>query len=74
MAERPDLMPLVDLCLRRIRAGEILDACLADYPAEAAELRPLLQTALLLRAGSGRAAPPAADCPPPARSLAAPRS
>ncbi|MFN8484772.1 MAG: DUF5667 domain-containing protein [Anaerolineae bacterium] len=64
MAERPDLMPLVDLCLRRIRAGESLDACLADYPAEAAELRPLLQTALLLRAVS----PP--PVPDPARRAA----
>ncbi len=57
MADRPDLMPLVDICLRRIRAGESVDACLADYPAEAAELRPLLEVALLLRP----APPPAPD-------------
>ncbi|MFN8474620.1 MAG: hypothetical protein U0822_20690 [Anaerolineae bacterium] len=60
MAERPDLMPLVDMCLRRIRAGESVDACLADYPAEAAELRPLLETAVLLGAVSTPPAPDAA--------------
>ncbi|MFN8499853.1 MAG: DUF5667 domain-containing protein [Anaerolineae bacterium] len=64
MADQPDLMPLVDLCLRRLRAGESLDACLADYPAEAAALRPLLETALILRAVS---TPPVPD---PARRAA----
>ncbi|MCW5850230.1 MAG: hypothetical protein KIT87_09115 [Anaerolineae bacterium] len=40
------LMGLVDAVIARVRAGESLDKCLADYPAEARELRPLLQTAL----------------------------
>ena len=40
------LMGLVDAVMARVRAGASLDACLADYPAEAAQLRPLVQTAL----------------------------
>lgn len=46
MASRPELMLLVDECVRRLKAGESLEACLADYPAEADELRPLVEAAM----------------------------
>ena len=46
MASRPELMLLVDECVRRLKAGESLEACLADYPAEADALRPLVEVAL----------------------------
>ncbi len=51
------LMGLVDAVINRVRAGESLDTCLADYPAQAAELRPLVQTALGMAASFD--APPA---------------
>ena len=37
---------LFDEALERLRRGESLDACLARYPEDAQELRPLLETAL----------------------------
>ena len=64
MAARAELMLLVDEALRRLRAGESLETCLADYPAEAAELRPLIEAALLVRAL------PAAPPPNPAKKAA----
>ena len=33
-------------CLERILQGESLESCLASYPKEAAQLEPLLRTAL----------------------------
>lgn len=59
------LMGVVDQVVARVRAGESLDACLAEYPAEAAELRPLVETALSLRQT------PPAPAPDPSKSAAA---
>ena len=56
-AREGQLMGLVDKVIARVRAGESLEACLADYPAEAGELRPLVQTALGM--ASSFEAPPA---------------
>lgn len=49
------LSEALDQCLSRLRAGDTVEACLADYPELAAALRPLLaQSAVLL---DQRAAP-----------------
>jgi hypothetical protein len=37
---------LLDICLDRLNAGEDIEHILADYPDDAAKLRPLLQTAV----------------------------
>lgn len=47
MEER--LVSLLEDCLADLEAGKTLDECLKRYPAEAEELRPLLQTAMALR-------------------------
>ncbi|MBI4328400.1 MAG: hypothetical protein HY685_00875 [Chloroflexi bacterium] len=47
MARRP-IEDILDECLDRLQAGESVEACLARYPAEAAELEPLLRTASTL--------------------------
>jgi hypothetical protein len=47
MEER--LVALLEDCLVDLEAGTTLDECLKRHPAEAEELRPLLQTALALR-------------------------
>ncbi len=58
MTSHVDLMLLVDDCLRRMRAGAALDACLADYPAQAEELRPLVEMALLVKQAMPAPPPP----------------
>ncbi|MCS7040230.1 MAG: hypothetical protein NZP34_11550, partial [Caldilineales bacterium] len=44
-----DFVTILDDCLQRMAAGESLEACLERYPQHAAELRPLLETAILIR-------------------------
>lgn len=44
------LADIVTTCLQRIEAGSTLDACLAAYPAERAQLEPMLRVATRLRA------------------------
>ncbi len=39
---QPDFYAILDGCLERVRRGDSVDACLADFPAEAAELAPAL--------------------------------
>ncbi|MDP2951690.1 MAG: DUF5667 domain-containing protein [Chloroflexota bacterium] len=41
-----DLETQLDECLGRVLSGESLEQCLARYPQEAAQLKPLLETAL----------------------------
>lgn len=41
-----DFETLLDECLGRVLSGESLEQCLARYPQEAAQLKPLLETAL----------------------------
>jgi len=41
----PDFDTILDDCLRRMRSGETLEACLRRYPAQAEALRPLLEAA-----------------------------
>jgi hypothetical protein len=53
----------LDLCLLRIAEGEAPDRCLADFPELAAELRPLLDAAVVIQQDLG------APAPPPAGSL-----
>ncbi len=49
-----DFGAILDQCIARIRAGEELEDCLADYPQQAEALRPLLVLSLEIR-----------DLPPP---------
>jgi hypothetical protein len=44
MDNRKDFDTILDECLDRVFRGENLEACLADYPDHAADLRPLLET------------------------------
>lgn len=44
-AKQRDFDTILDDCLARVRAGESLETCLADYPDLASQLRPLLVTA-----------------------------
>jgi len=60
MAAQNKLEEILDLCLARLKAGENLESCLADYPAYAEELRPLLMTATDIRALPQPQARPAA--------------
>ncbi len=46
---RRRLRAALDDCLRSLERGESLESCLARYPDLAAELRPLLRTAIVLR-------------------------
>lgn len=46
-----DLDSLLQQSLKDLEEGKVLEAVLADLPAEAAELRPLIETAARLRAG-----------------------
>ncbi len=46
---KKDFESILDECLARIRAGEAdIESCLSKYPDQANQLRPLLETALLL--------------------------
>lgn len=45
-----ELLEALEICLRRQERGESLDSLLASYPAFAAQLRPLLETAACARA------------------------
>lgn len=50
MTERRAFADILDECLERVlRRGETADACVADYPEHAAELRELLATALAVQ-------------------------
>jgi hypothetical protein len=50
MAKNKELDNTLNECLERLlTGGETVDQCLADYPEKAAELRPLLETALAAR-------------------------
>ncbi|MDJ0757014.1 MAG: DUF5667 domain-containing protein [Ardenticatenaceae bacterium] len=40
---QPDITLILDMCIERIRGGDTVENCLSAYPAEAAELRPILQ-------------------------------
>jgi hypothetical protein len=44
-----DFESLLDECLNRIKSGADIEACLADYPDAADELRPLLRLAIKVR-------------------------
>ncbi|MFQ6057388.1 MAG: DUF5666 domain-containing protein [Anaerolineae bacterium] len=46
---RRDVASILDECLSRLSRGESLESCLARYPQEAAEVAPLLHTALAVR-------------------------
>jgi hypothetical protein len=39
---QPDFYAILDECVTRLGQGELLEACLADYPEQAAELNPAL--------------------------------
>lgn len=43
-----DLASVFEICVQRLSNGEPLDAILKDYPSEAARIRPLLETTLVL--------------------------
>jgi hypothetical protein len=43
---------ILNLCLDRVLAGETVEQCLRDYPEQAKELEPLLQTALAAKMAS----------------------
>jgi hypothetical protein len=45
-----DFATILDDCLERIATGESLQSCLERYPGYAAELQPLLEVAILMRA------------------------
>jgi len=63
---------LLDQCLARIERGEAtLESCLAEYPEQAAELRPLLLTALATRSVATQGPTGAAYARMRARVLAA---
>ncbi|MBN1189910.1 MAG: FecR domain-containing protein, partial [Dehalococcoidales bacterium] len=40
-----DVNKVLDICLNRMKRGETIEGCLADYPQHAEELRPLLEAA-----------------------------
>jgi hypothetical protein len=52
MTKEQDLTNVFNKCLAQLQAGMSPDQILAQYPAEAAELRPLLETARLARSVS----------------------
>jgi hypothetical protein len=52
------LSEILDTALARVRAGESVDACLADHPEQAAALAPLLRTSALLQAHAATPPPP----------------
>ena len=43
---------ILDECLERLLSGETIEQCLQSYPEQAAELKPLLQTALAVKKAS----------------------
>jgi hypothetical protein len=49
MKQSHDFDTILDECLERVFSGESVDTCLAAYPDEADELRPLLETVLEAR-------------------------
>lgn len=50
MKQDEEFNNILDQCLERIlNKGETVEQCLADYPEQAAELEPLLQTALMMK-------------------------
>jgi hypothetical protein len=49
-SQSKSLSDLLDQALARLRAGESVEVCLADYPEHASALEPLLRTGDLLRA------------------------
>ena len=52
---------ILEICLERLRSGDSVAACLADYPEQAAQLQPLLTAAEALRREKPAAMNPAAD-------------
>src|SRR6266545_1448584 len=52
------LPEILDKALRRVRAGDSVEACLADYPQHARALEPLLRAGNLLRAEANTPLPP----------------
>lgn len=56
----PDINALLQDCLQGLRQGYSLDECLARHPQAAAELRPLLEAALLVQRARPLARDPAA--------------
>lgn len=61
----PEIENILDICLERLNAGDSVEACLANYPAQADSLRPLLMTAL--EASAAGAFTPSADAKRAAR-------
>jgi hypothetical protein len=49
MGKNNEFENILEACLARVLAGESIEACLADHPGQAAELEPLLRTALSTR-------------------------
>ena len=54
-----DLATILDDCVRRMRGGESVEDCLADYPDKAAELAPMLRAACALQWLAGERMPEA---------------
>lgn len=44
-----DFVSVLDECLARVKAGELPETCLADYPEHASQLAPLLETFLAVQ-------------------------
>lgn len=49
MSKNKEFDNIFDECLTRVQRGESIEACLAAYPGQSAELEPLLRTALAAR-------------------------
>lgn len=70
-AEPPDVAKLLDEAVARLQTGSSIDECLAALPEPAAELRSLLETALLVQQLSAPAPPPGAKARVRAQVMAA---
>ena len=46
---QPTLIEIFAICVERLEAGDSIERCLASYPSQAAQLRPLLNTVQTLR-------------------------
>ena len=52
MKANNELNNILDECLEKVLSGESIEQCLQAYPEQAAELEPLLQTALAVSQAS----------------------
>jgi hypothetical protein len=58
---RPDTSQVLDEALARLRAGATVEECLRAYPDYAAELEPMLQTAVAIQRHTAAALPPSLE-------------